>query len=91
MKKDYIRWLVANGKVRDELRNIAADFSKHRRMLDVASREANNIMIGGTVALIQADINKFLELLGDEEALGQIGALTLENQKKTKQADTLSK
>lgn len=91
MKKDYIRWLVANGKVRDELRNIAADFSKHRRMLDVASREANNIMIGGTVALIQADVNKFLELLGDEEALGQIGALTLENQKETKQADTLSK
>lgn len=91
MKKDYIRWLVANGKVRDELRNIAADFSKHRRMLDVASREANNIMIGGTVALIQADVNKFLELLGDEEALGQIAALTLENQKETKQADTLSK
>lgn len=91
MKKDYIRWLVANGKVRDELRNIAADFSKHRRMLDVASREANNIMIGGTVALIQADVNKFLELLGDEEALGQIGALTLENQKETKQANPLSK
>ena len=91
MKKDYIRWLVANGKVRDELRNIAADFSKHRRMLDVASREANNIMIGGTVALIQADVNKFLELLGDEEALGQIGALTLENQKETKQASPLSK
>lgn len=91
MKKDYIRWLVTNGKVRDELRNIAADFAKHRRMLDIASREANNIMIGGTVALIQSDVNKFLELFGDEQALGQIAALTLENQKETKQADTLSK
>lgn len=83
MNKDFVNWLVANGKVRDELRNISGQLSKHRKMLDVAAQEQNNTMIGGCVALIQQDVNRFLALFNDEGALSQIAALTLENNKIT--------
>lgn len=83
MDKQYLDWLVVNSKVRDEIKHIAADLTKYRSILDVAAKDQNNVMIGGAVMAILADVNKLVAMLGDERALSQTMATILEENKGT--------
>lgn len=83
MDKQYLDWLVVNSKVRDEIKHIASDLTKYRSILDVAAKDQNNVMIGGAVMAILADVNKLVAMLGDERALSQTMATILEENKGT--------